>query len=165
MRTNRSPITTPPPSLLSPSHFRSLNPACSGQCLERAHGDFDLLQDVCDKVLESDLAAAVELHHNEVLPGHTRQPTLSAVCLVCQESLLHPTIFDCDHPVCFACATGILQANYKDSIVAMRCPCRVEGCTGELALDKIPEMRKMLNHQNAERLKRQNLRTCRSPTG
>jgi hypothetical protein len=88
------------------------------QCIERAHGDSARLEDVLDKELQRD---------------DIEDPAPSGSCLVCCEELEQPTLFDCGHPVCFACTTNMLLAKHKDAVYALPCPCSVEGCKGQIS--------------------------------
>ena len=89
------------------------------QCIERAHGDRARLGNVLEKELQRD---------------DIEGPAPSGSCLVCCEELSQPTLFDCGHPVCFACTTNMLLAKHKDAVYALLCPCSVEGCKGQISL-------------------------------
>jgi hypothetical protein len=86
------------------------------QCIERTHGDSARLGDVLDNELQRD---------------DIEDPAPSGSCLVCFEKLAQPTLFDCGHPVCFACTT---KMPHKDAVYALPCPCSVEGCKGQISL-------------------------------
>jgi len=88
------------------------------QCIERMQGDRARLGDVLDKELQRD---------------DIKDPVPSGSCLVCCEELAQPTLFDCGHPVCFACTTNMLLAKHKDAVYALPCPCSVEGCKGQIS--------------------------------
>lgn len=99
-------------------------------CLEGAHGDSARMQDRVARMLEQGDEAEDPL------------PTDSCTCLVCGvDGVKDAGIFDCGHNVCFACATGMLLANYRDANFAMPCPySSLERCEGKitvLALDDI----------------------------
>jgi len=85
------------------------------QCIERTHGDSARLGDVLDKELQRD---------------DIEDPAPSGPCLVCFEELAQPTLFDCGHPVCFACTT---KMPHKGAVYALPCPCSVEGCKGQIS--------------------------------
>jgi hypothetical protein len=116
------PREAAPPCMLSVlGPCSPLTRVCAGghtQCIERAHGDNARLEDVLDKELQRD---------------DIEDSAPSGSCLVCCEELAEPTLFDCGHPVCFACTTNMLLAKHKDAVYALPCPCSVEGCKGQIS--------------------------------
>jgi hypothetical protein len=98
-----------------------LTRVCAGgrtQCIDCAYGDRARLGNVLDKELQRD---------------DIEDPAPDGSCLVCCEELAQPTLFDCVHPVCFACTTIMLLAKHKDTVSALPCPCSVEGCKGQIS--------------------------------